>query len=133
MNRIKFLKHVLAKFVSFQLTGKSVKATPVEKPESVSFGIMPVAGYRHDDSEKTVIKPGDKIHLNREPRNKSDRDAIAVYIQGHKIGYIPRRYNHIIAALMDQKADINASIAYINQEEEAEGRIWVEVTMRVSK
>lgn len=129
MNRLEFLKQILAGFGGFWLAGKRAEAIPAEKPEPVSLGIMPVAGYRYYDGKKIEnrIKPGDKARLKREPENKYDRDAIAVYIMGQKIGYIPRRHNPMIAAMMDQKANINASIAYINQEEEAEGRIWVEV------
>lgn len=129
MNRLEFLKQILAGFGGFWLAGNNVEAKPVERPEPVSLGIMPVAGYRYYDSKKIEIKikPGDKTRLKREPENKFDRDAIAVFAMGYKIGYIPRRHNPMIAAMMDQKANINASIAYINQEEEAEGRIWVEV------
>lgn len=131
MNRLEFLKQILAAFGGLWLAGKSVEAKPPENQEPVSLGIMPVAGYRYYDGKKieNKIRPGDKTLLKREPENKYDRDAIAIYTLGHKIGYIPRRHNPLIALMMDQKAKVNASIAYVNEEEEEEGRVWVEVRM----
>ena len=87
MNRLEFLKQILAVFGGFWLAGKRAEAKPADKPEPVLLGIMPVAGYRYYDGKKIEnrIKPGDKARLKREPENKYDRDAIAVYIMGHKI------------------------------------------------
>jgi hypothetical protein len=31
--------------------------------------------------------------------------------------------------MMDQQANVNATIAYVNKEEEEEGRVWVEVSV----
>ncbi|KAF5064221.1 hypothetical protein DSECCO2_286490 [anaerobic digester metagenome] len=73
------------------------------------------------------IKPENKTQLKREPENKFGCDAIAVYTMRHKIGFIPRRHNPVIALMMDQQANVNATIAYVNKEEEGEGRVWVEV------
>lgn len=129
MNRLEFIRQILAIIGGFWLAGKRAEAKPAEKPEPVSLGIMPVAGYRYYDGKEIEnrIKPGDKTRLKREPENKYDRDAIAVYIMGHKIGYIPRRLNPVIAIMMDQKANVSATIAYVNEEEEDEGSVWVEV------
>ncbi len=84
MNRLEFLKQILAAFGGLWLAGKSVEAKPPENQEPVSLGIMPVAGYRYYDGKKieNKIRPGDKTLLKREPENKYDRDAIAISYDG---------------------------------------------------
>jgi hypothetical protein len=48
------------------------------------------------------LKPGQSLDLKREPDNKYDSFAIAIYnAQGEKLGYIPREKNEMPARLMD--------------------------------
>jgi len=46
-----------------------------------------IDGYREFESN---IKEGDKVKIIPEPNNPKDRDALAVYWNSKKIGYIPR-------------------------------------------
>ena len=60
--------------------------------ETISFDI---AGIKHrsiaEQAEALKLAEGDNIYLQREPFNKYDRNAIAVYTNsGTKIGYVPR-------------------------------------------
>ena len=67
-----------------------------------------VVGYQfyiENSEEKEAlidIKPGTELLLYREPENKYDSLAIAVYLtETDKIGFIPRMNNETIARLMD--------------------------------
>ena len=64
-----------------------------------------VAGCNHIEKiEKYIakLKVGDRITLLREPKNPYDELAILVEDEkGHKLGYLPRARNHVMARLMD--------------------------------
>ena len=49
-----------------------------------------------------ALKPGDAVTLVREPENKFDKNAVAVYVGAEKVGYIPKGKNVALAALIDQ-------------------------------
>lgn len=64
-----------------------------------------VAGLRYSEHIQAYLEPlkeGDRLRLCREPKNEYDTYAILVQDQEkHKLGYMPRRMNHILARLMD--------------------------------
>ena len=64
-----------------------------------------IAGTSHSDAAKEkaeIIKPGLPLTLKREPANKYDGLAIAVYLSsGERIGYVPQKHNSVISRLMD--------------------------------
>lgn len=47
------------------------------------------------------IKIGDRLELFREASNEYDYRAILVKYDGEKIGYVPRKENHVLSNLMD--------------------------------
>lgn len=49
------------------------------------------------------LKPGQEALLVREPTNKFDPMAVAVYIGATRIGYIPKKQNGVLAQFIDQK------------------------------
>ncbi len=60
-------------------------------------------------AEKLFV--GEPVILQREPNNEYDSNAIEVLTQNKvKLGYIPKRHNTVIAALMDQHRHIRACI-----------------------
>ena len=64
-----------------------------------------VAGttFREDiDKIEPDLQKEDLLVFKREPDNKHDKLAIAIYDKGERrIGYIPKRKNEILARLMD--------------------------------
>ena len=63
-----------------------------------------VAGTSYLDLEKTEpsLKLEDRFLLIREPKNKFDPFAVAIYTSGReKLGYLPRAKNETIARLLD--------------------------------
>lgn len=63
-----------------------------------------IVGLNHTGKEAVVaaLKIGHPVMLVREPDNKFDRMAIAVYVDGERVGYIPRTQNRVLADFIDQ-------------------------------
>lgn len=49
-----------------------------------------------------AMKPGTLVTLCREPTNSIDPNAVAVYADGVKIGFIPKKQNVALASYIDQ-------------------------------
>lgn len=56
------------------------------------------------------ITPGTLLKTLREPDNEYDPQAIALYLDKVKIGYVPRHKNEIISRLMDSGKVIVAKV-----------------------
>ncbi len=48
------------------------------------------------------LQPGTAAVLIREPTNKYDGNAVAVWIEGRRVGYIPKAQNVTLAQYIDQ-------------------------------
>jgi len=48
------------------------------------------------------LKGGEALTLVREPTNKFDRNAVAIYLGEDKIGYVPKAHNLVLAQFIDQ-------------------------------
>ena len=59
--------------------------------------------------EKEIIHNA-VFDLTREPTNKFDKRAIAIYYNKNKIGYIPKEKNEVIANLMDAGKKFSAKL-----------------------
>ncbi len=61
------------------------------------------------------LVPGTELKLKREPENKHDRWAIAIYTnEGLQLGYVARYKNEAIARLMDSGYVFSAYVEYIS-------------------
>ena len=87
-----------------------------------------VAGtsFRKLNDVEAALNKEVKLELKREPQNEYDHFAIALHFEKHKIGYIPRDKNEVIARLMDAGKNFFATI----QAKEWEGN-WLKVDVRV--
>jgi len=63
-----------------------------------------IVGQKHKniDAYLVGILPGTTVTLVREPENPYDKNAIAVWINGKKVGFIPMKQNAALAAFIDQ-------------------------------
>ncbi|WP_434980444.1 HIRAN domain-containing protein [Daejeonia sp. YH14] len=78
------------------------------------------------DIEEKIILNESKLELKREPKNEYDEFAVAVFFEGHKLGYIPRSKNQTIARLMDAGKQFYAKV----KAKEWEGK-WLRLDMEV--
>ena len=89
--------------LSALLYGGAGLMSPFSK--EIYIGRQSIVGMRFQGGAQTLVKelkPGDRITLLREPENEyDDRAIIAMDEAGRKLGYIPRRENLVMSALMD--------------------------------
>lgn len=110
-----------------QLLQKSVTGKPIRIPfaQDIMLARMHIAGTYYYEAEETAEKmsPGQRFALRREPKNVHDEFAIEVFApEGHKLGYIPRRYNEIPARLMDAGKRL-----FVQMESLAKRGDWLEI------
>ena len=102
-------KNELSRITSSDLSGliHSPLVVQIEKPFSRQIFLthVNVAGcayVRYIKKYVSELSVGDKVMLLREPKNKYDELAILVKDEKkHKLGYVPRAHNPVIARLMD--------------------------------
>jgi len=78
-----------------------------------------VAGFRHYKGMELLpyMQENDLLELRREPDNEHDANAIALYWQQEKIGYLPADINEVTARIMDAKAlPLLGMITHLNHE-----------------
>jgi len=92
-----------------------------------------VAGFTYWDGIFVVqkIKVGDKVELQPEPENPFDPNAVALYYQGSKIGFIPRRCNAQISQLLNfGQSPFEAFISQIDPEEHPERQVRIVIRVK---
>jgi len=72
-----------------------------------------IAGFQYYRGEQLwdFLRQDLPLQLRREPRNRFDCHAVAVYWNGNKLGFIPRSENLAIASLLDHGQQLEARIA----------------------
>lgn len=74
----------------------------------------PVAGTNHVEDFEMIfysLMKGRHLTLSREPRNHYDSRAIAVMVEEKRIGYIPRRSNHLLSRMMDSGIKVYCTVS----------------------
>jgi hypothetical protein len=67
------------------------------------FGNFFVAGFTYWEGCIALdeLKIGTQLRLEREPDNRFDPQAVAIYYGDYKLGYVPREENRVVCKLMD--------------------------------
>ncbi|MCO5242148.1 MAG: HIRAN domain-containing protein [Chitinophagaceae bacterium] len=101
MNRSGFLKQLIASIAIGKLPVSITKDF-----RKIYLLQCFVAGFRHYEGMKLLdsMKEGDLLELVREPENQYDDCAIALHLQGRKIGFIPASVNEMLSYLLDADA-----------------------------
>ena len=89
--------------------------------------IAGIAHHRTVDTT-TALARHPALALVREPDNPHDSDAIAVHLDGRKVGYVPRRHNTVLARLLDAGKCLQARVLDLNDPEDEP---WVDVRVVV--
>ena len=120
MNRARFLKSIISN--GLLLTSPILKRSEERKLVRVLLDKQYVAGFQYADGMevKDNMKVGDNLDLIREPENKHDAKAVAVYWKTKRIGYVPMSENKIPNHFLQEGLCIRASIDKLN----AEARPW---------
>ena len=99
---------------------------PVNAKKIVDFYIAGYIFYQGQDIE-SYIKESDILHLKREPENIHDNNAIAIYRNEVKLGYIPRNHNEILANILDNEIKLYARVKYKYIENPTWERLKIEI------
>jgi hypothetical protein len=101
MNRSGFLKQLIASIAIGKLPVSLTKDF-----RKIYLLQCFVAGFRHYEGMQLLdsMKEGDLLELVREPENEFDNCAIALHLQGKKIGFIPSSVNEMLSYLLDADA-----------------------------
>lgn len=102
MNRRRIIQAAIALLAGAQLPLVQAKKQP--QPRNLLLLHTPVAGFQFYQGEEVFsqIQPTQELTLKREKNNRHDSNAVAIYWQHHKLGYIPRTDNVAIAQIIDR-------------------------------
>jgi hypothetical protein len=96
-----------------------------------------IAGFTYYDGVIVFdrLRLGTKLCLVAEPENRYDPNAIALYFEEHKLGFIPRTENKVLSLFFEQGYG-NIFEVYINRvspDERPENQIGVIVYLKKNK
>ncbi len=89
-----------------------------------------VRGFQYYDGPKNIdrINRDGLVDLVREPDNPYDENAIAIYFEGHKIGYVPREDNFVLSNIIDAGLlDLQAEITFV----EPDAATWEQISVAI--
>jgi len=89
-----------------------------------------IRGFQYYEGPEIIeeINKIGQVELVREPENPYDSNAIAIYFEGKKLGFIPREENTILSTLMDAELlSFHIEITHI----EPEAMDWEKVFVAV--
>ncbi|MDO4461767.1 MAG: HIRAN domain-containing protein [Bacteroidia bacterium] len=63
-----------------------------------------IAGVQYHEALfcRDKMQPGCELRIERDENNKYDPEAVALYCGEHKVGYIPKGENKLLALLLEQ-------------------------------
>jgi hypothetical protein len=88
-----------------------------------------LAGFRYHAASEVwgELRVGDVLQLAREPDNPHDANAVSLSWRGHKLGYVPRRDNEVLAWSLDRGDVLRARISRLSQHPNPARRVEFEV------
>ena len=101
--------------VMIPIADKWTTASRQKEQTKVLFQEFMLAGYQYHraDGVWSFLQTGEALRLQREPHNRYDSNAIAVYFKNDMLGYISRRENRVLAQMMDHGESLEASITQL--------------------
>lgn len=89
-----------------------------------------VAGFSYYEGCEAILEGmhvGNCVILNREPQNSYDPNAISIYFDDFKLGYVPQEQNEFISKLLDMGYEdiLEAKIQRISPESRPEHQVMV--------
>jgi HIRAN domain-containing protein len=102
---------------------------PVQPTVRLVVQSSPLAGFRHHEAPElwSALRVGDPLELERERDNPHDANAVSVAWRGHKLGYVPRRENAVLAWSLDRGERLRARISRLAAHPNPARRIEFEV------
>ena len=73
-----------------------------------------------------TLLPNTVLRMVRQPHNEYDENAIAIYYEEHRIGYVPQEFNLVISRLMDAGKEFYARVVQVKKINE-----WVRISAKL--
>ena len=129
MRRRTFMSSLLGG-LGLGLTARRASA-PVAADKRVVLQESPLAGFEHHKGDHvwSWMREGSRLRLIREAANPHDGNAVAVYFNGDKLGYLPRRENAAVAQLLDRGHAVDAAILRLREEPNPWRRVRIRVEL----
>jgi hypothetical protein len=96
--------------------------------EREHFTNFSIAGFTYYDGAIAFnqLKIGQQVKLVVEPTNQFDKNAVAIYLDDNKLGYLPRSCNREVSKVLNAGYSIfSAFIQAVNPEEHPENQVRV--------
>lgn len=90
-----------------------------------------LAGFRHHEAPTLwpVLRAGTPLTLIPEQDNPHDDDAVAIHWHGHKLGYLPRGENLVVARLLARQRRLSARVRRLEPDADHDQRLQIEILM----
>ena len=110
-----------------------LKLTAGRQQDALLLQESALAGFHHHRATAIwpFLREGEPLVLVRESINTFDRDAVAVYFRNDKIGYVPRRENHVVAQMLDRGQQLIAKVTQLRNEQNPWRRVRFEIKLVV--
>jgi len=109
MNRETYISNGLRFFDGIHVAGTTFHRPASEEPTDIKSRSDEEKGFWNFQSTYN----GDELKLIREPDNKYDENAIALYWEGDCVGYIPKDIAIVLATIIDKnKLDLYSEVMY---------------------
>lgn len=129
MDRLTFLRSMLGNTALLTLPplGLLPKAEQdrlawTEEAHSIFIYDNYIRGFQHYEGQRLLpmMKELDVLDLVREYDNEHDSNAVAIYWEGQKLGFLPMGENVSLAYMMDHGMLLESHVVYT----QPEGRVW---------
>jgi len=128
MNRRGFIQTLFQGMVYLPLLPAVALASPARQ---VIVQQSPIAGFQYYDGEKVFrsLRLNTPLQLKRDLNNRYDKNAVAIYAQGKKLGFVPKADNTAVAQMLDRNERISARIVELAMSENPWDRVRFEVVL----
>lgn len=132
MNRFDFIQRLFAGGAAI-LTAKYAGCPKSEEKKDVYLDSVYIAGFQYYKgiAVENDLQENDLLDLKRQADNQYDHFAVEVYRGEHKLGYLPRTDNKMIARMMDQGVKMKAKIRAIDPEASPFRRVKIMVLGKI--
>ena len=92
---------------------------------------VPLAGFDHHRGPGVwpFLSLGAELNLRREPFNRHDANAIALWFRNEHLGYVPRRDNPMLARMMDRGERLEARVIRLLDSDNPWRRVRIRVEL----
>ncbi len=101
------------------------------EPIQVIVQQSPIAGFQYYEGDNIfhLLRLNTPLQLKRDLKNTYDKNAVAIYAQGKKLGFVPRADNTAVAQMLDRNEKISARIVELTISENPWERVRFEVVL----